>query len=439
MRMTLFEIITALQNVQGSNAKKAVLEANKLNDLLKEYLRVTYDPRINFYITEKAFPYVPEKELTYYSALDLEDIPYFVKTLAEREVTGVNAKNWLSNTLGGFSKEDQQLIKWMLLKDIRAGVSVSTINKVWSNLIQEVPYMRCSLQKDVDLSKWDWESGVYSQVKMDGMYAAVSNKQAITRNGSVFPYDLLPLAFKLDMKQIPEGYELNGEFTIRRNNKTLSRKEGNGMLNSLLQGTPLPKDAELHYTVWDVTVDTPEGYSDDYSTRFRRIGVTCFGKQCTHLIRHKIVFSLQEAVEHFQEELSKGNEGTVLKSGYGKWKDGTSKDQVKYKLECDVDLLCTGWIEGEGKHKGKIGALQCQSSDGKLKVNVGSGFTDKQREQESPVGKIITVKANDLIDKRDSEVYSLFLPIYVETRFDKSEADDIERIQSIFLSAKGLK
>ena len=149
--MKLFEIITALQNTQGGNAKKAIIESNKENDLLREYLSVTYDPRINFYITEKTFPYVAQKELTYYPTLDLEDIQYFVKSLAEREVTGINAKNWLSNTLGGFSKEDQQLIKWMLLKDIRAGVSVSTINKVWPNLIFEQPYMRCSLQKDVDL------------------------------------------------------------------------------------------------------------------------------------------------------------------------------------------------------------------------------------------------------------------------------------------------
>lgn len=436
--MTLFEIITALQNAQGGNAKKVIIEANKENDLLKEYLRVTYDPRINFYITEKTFPYVPQKELNYYSALDLEDIPYFVKALSEREVTGVNAKNWLSNTLRGFSKEDQQLIKWLLLKDIRAGVSVSTINKVWPNLIAEQPYMRCSLQKGVDLSKWEWESGVYSQVKMDGMYAAVSNKQVITRNGSVFPYDLLPLAFKLDMKHIPEGYELNGELIIQIHNKTLSRKEGNGLLNSLLQGTPLPKDMELHYTVWDVMVNTPKGYSDDYSTRFRRLSTTCFGKQYIQLIRHKIVYSLQEAHQHFTEVVSQGGEGTILKNPKGKWKNGTSKDQVKYKLECDVDLLCTGWIEGEGKHKGKIGALQCQSSDGKLKVNVGSGFTDKEREQEPPIGKIIIVKANDLIDKQNSDVYSLFLPIYVETRLDKSEADSFERIKSIFDSKKGL-
>lgn len=433
--MTLFNIIQQLQQAKGSNAKKAILEANKENDLLKEYLSVTYDPRINFYITEKTFPYVAQKELTYYSAMEIEDIQYFVKALAEREVTGVNAKNWLSNTLGGFSKEDQQLIKWMLLKDIRAGISVSTINKVWPNLIFEQPYMRCSLQKDVDLSKWDWESGVYSQVKMDGMYAAVSNKQAITRNGSVFPYDLLPFAFKLDMKQIPEGLELNGEIlVVNTEGKLLDRKTGNGLLNSLLQGTALPSNYSLQYVFWD-----EYGRDVTYESRFRCAELYYTDTVTFQLIKCRRVYSLEEAHQHFTEVLSQGGEGTILKNPKGKWKDGTSKDQVKYKLECDVDLLCTGWIEGEGKHKGKIGALHCQSSDGKLKVNVGSGFKDKQREQEAPVGKIITVKANDLIDKRNSDVYSLFLPIYVETRLDKSEADNIERIQSIFLSAKGVK
>ena len=77
----------------------------------------------------------------------------------------------------------------MLLKDIKAGISVSTINKVWPDLIFSQGYMRCSLPKDVDLVEWPWKEGVYSQVKMDGMYAAGSNKQMITRNGSVFPYD----------------------------------------------------------------------------------------------------------------------------------------------------------------------------------------------------------------------------------------------------------
>lgn len=430
--MKLFEIITALQTTQGNNAKKAILEANQDNMLLKEYLRVTYDPRINFYVTEKTLPDADEKHDLILDDFSIEDIKILVDNIANRKYTGHDAKRYLSLFFSELNPEGEALAQWLLLKDIKAGISVSTINKVWPSLIFEQPYMRCSLQKDVDLSKWDWLAGVYSQTKMDGMYAAVNSKQVITRNGSVLPYDLLPVDFKQDMKQIPEGFELNGELLVYKDGKYLSRKEGNGILNSLLQGQVLPEGCNLQYIIWDYECGLP------YIERFTKVDTLCVNSQTFKVVDTRFVFSMEEAHKHFTDILAQGGEGTILKNPKGMWKDGTSKDQVKYKLECEIDLLCTGWIEGEGKYKGKIGALQCQSSDGKLKVNVGSGFTDKEREQEPPVNKIITVKANDIVDKRDSDVYSLFLPIYVETRLDKSEADSFERIKSIFDSAKGL-
>lgn len=434
--MTLFEIITALQTTQGNNAKKAILEANQDNMLLKEYLRVTYDPRINFYVTEKTLPDADEKHDLILDDFSIEDIKILVENIANRKYTGHDAKRYLSLFFSELNPEGEALAQWLLLKDIKAGISVSTINKVWLNLIFEQRYMRCSLQKDVDLSKWDWKAGVYSQTKMDGMYAAVMQDKVITRNGSTFPYDLLPEAFKQDMGNcIPDaGYSLNGELLVIDNNGVmLSRKTGNGLLNSLLQGQALPNGYNLQYIVWD----TGNGFKQ-YRDRLADVGILIKDATCFTTISTRFVTSMEEAHKHFTDILAKGGEGTILKNPKGMWKDGTSKDQVKYKLECEIDLLCTGWIEGEGKHKGKIGALQCQSSDGKLKVNVGSGFTDKEREQEPPVNKIITVKANDIVDKRDSDVYSLFLPIYVETRLDKSEADSFERIKSIFDSAKGL-
>ena len=49
------------------------------------------------------------------------------------------------------------------------------------------------------------------------------------------------------------------------------------------------------------------------------------------------------------------------------------------KLEASVDLLWVDSIEGEGKAEGMLGAMCLESSCGKLKVNVGTGFTDKER------------------------------------------------------------
>ena len=50
-----------------------------------------------------------------------------------------------ADTLRDLDKNGQELLKMMLLKDLRAGVSVSsaTVNKVWPGLCLQVPYQRC--------------------------------------------------------------------------------------------------------------------------------------------------------------------------------------------------------------------------------------------------------------------------------------------------------
>lgn len=432
----LYKIITALQNTQGSNAKKAILEANKDNELLKEYLRVTYDPRINFYIKQLPIPVVNKEDNL--DDFELHDIELLVERIAGRQYTGYDAKAYLRIFFSELTENGEALARYMLLKDIKAGISVSTINKVWPDLIFSQGYMRCSLPKDVDLVEWPWKEGVYSQVKMDGMYAAVSNKQMITRNGSVFPYDLLPEQFKEDMGQITEGFELNGELLLTNGERFLSRKEGNGILNSLLQGTPIPEEYSLRYVIWDV-----KGFDKPYGIRFALLSVTpLVWLPSFSLIANRTVYSYEEAVAHFQEVLAQGLEGTVLKHPDMVWKDGTSKHQVKFKIEVDIDLLCTGMIEGTGKYKGMLGALQLESGCGKVRVDCGTGFTDAQRknlwENGYPVGKIVEIKANDLLDKVGSDTLSLFLPVFKSVRIDKDVADDLERIECSFNSAKGL-
>ena len=118
------------------------------------------------------------------------------------------------------------------------------------------------------------------------------------------------------------------------------------------------------------------------------------------------------------------------------WKNGTSKDQVKVKLEAEIDLKITGFNKGNGKNSELFGSLICESSDGMLSVNV-SGFKDKDRKEifdnfEFYKNEIITVKANALMKHPKEESYSLFLPRFVEMRQDKTVADDLTTIKNIF-------
>jgi hypothetical protein len=79
-----------------------------------------------------------------------------------------------------------------------------------------------------------------------------------------------------------------------------------------------------------------------------------------------------------------------------------------------------------------MGALVCETSDGKIRVNVGTGWSDEDREtitKENSIGKILTVMYNQRITKKDGGPDSLFLPRAVEFRFDKNVANSSDEIK----------
>jgi ATP-dependent DNA ligase len=118
----------------------------------------------------------------------------------------------------------------------------------------------------------------------------------------------------------------------------------------------------------------------------------------------------------------------------GIWEDKRSKSQIKFKGELECDLKIVGVEEGTGKYAGMLGAIICESADGVIKTNVGSGFKDSDRQlynvefMHELVGKIAAIKYNmRSVDKQGKQ--SLFLPIVLEIRDDKTEADSSEMIK----------
>jgi len=443
MTASLYEIITSLQQEPSSNAKLDILQANKENTLLKEYMRVTHSPQINFYVSEKTFPKVVFENFHTGADLNLTMIEDAVNLLAGRVVTGNAAINAIRGMCFCLSIESWQLYAMMLLKDIKAGIGAKQINKIWPNLIPVQPYMRCSLPSDVDTSKWDWEAGVYSQVKADGMYCAISNNKAVTRNGNCFDIKSFPDGLQYNISEIPDGIELNGELLVYDGWEPLDRKTGNGMLNSLLKSCEkLPGNYSIGYLVWDYQA-TGDKAIHNGAYKYRLAYLKDITKQMFNigLIQTYVCHKPEEAQAHLKECLALGLEGTVLKNPKGLWKDGTSKDIVKNKIVADIELLCYDVYEGSGKAKGKLGGLSLRSSDNIIQVNCGTGFTDKQREEywkQPPIGCIIHITANDLVQDKRTGAYSLFLPSFQEIRTDKNEADDMQKTKAIINNAKGI-
>ena len=69
-------------------------------------------------------------------------------------------------------------------------------------------------------------------------------------------------------------------------------------------------------------------------------------------------------------------------------------------------------------------------SCGCLKVKVGTGLTDKDRDKPFNyyTGKVIEIQYNEFIKSKSKSIDSLFLPRFIEVREDKNTATSYEEI-----------
>lgn len=445
-----YDAIMACRNDSGKLAKEAIIRKQEKNGFLKEFLRLTYEPKVNFYMTEidtsitavvKGTPVMSET---------------FIETvrrlLHEREITGHRARAHIATLYNSFKHDwERELLVMLIARDVRAGFNISTINKVWPDLITDVPYMRCCLPKDAKLDKFPWKDGVFSEIKADGMFANVSNVggdndvvSIESRSGSPFPLDAFEEIVAEVREYMPDRYQSHGELMMMRNGVILPRQEGNGLFNKLLQGSEIPDDCVPVYHAWDMIpldeAKVKNKYKRPYKERFEHLKKTFKGAKHIAVIEHEVVHSLKEAYVHYQKALARGLEGTIVKHPDMIWEDSTSKFQVKLKLEFECDLRIVGFVPGKGKNKGLIGSIQCESEDGKLKVDV-PGFTDDLRKEITKnwdkqwLGGIITVTSNSIMPPTNKAYYSLFLPRFVERRLDKTKADTLKRIQDQYEAA----
>jgi DNA ligase-1 len=125
--------------------------------------------------------------------------------------------------------------------------------------------------------------------------------------------------------------------------------------------------------------------------------------------------------EHIKEAhddyVSQGYEGVMIKDLNAPYKFGRGWEVMKFKAFHDVDLKIKGFIEGTGKHSGKLGSFVLEYNG--VDVQVGSGLTDELRSTiwASPddfLGRIIEVRYQE-----ETPDGSLRFPTFVCFRNDK--------------------
>jgi DNA ligase-1 len=438
---SVYLLICGIAQTASKNEKISMLQKYKDDELLKRVLEFTYNPFKNYGLS-----HAPQPETEGLFDLSHEPLWVLLQNLADRRVTGHAALRDIQCVLNQLNAPSAEIFRRILNKDMRAGFSESTINKVFKGLLPEFPYMRCTLPKDSNMDKWNWMDGIYVQEKADGSFANINKDQCgfvwfTSRQGSPYPAGCLGIedeaAFFLQ-----SGTQTHGELTVHCRGVLLPRKDGNGILNSLLQGGSLPPAHYVVFQAWDqIPLDyvVPKAkYEVPYKERYNNLLVQLDHGENMQMIPTKIVLSKASAWTYYKSILAQKREGVICKHPSMIWRDtGSSgeKDQVKLKLEFTVELKVVGLVPGKPGKKtaDTFGSLLCQSACGKLEVGV-SGLTDADRERgDAWIGSIVTVKANDLML---DEISSLFLPRLEEERLDKREADTLDQIKAAFEAAK---
>lgn len=121
-------------------------------------------------------------------------------------------------------------------------------------------------------------------------------------------------------------------------------------------------------------------------------------------------------LDHLRAELARveglGGEGLMLRKPGSRYEVGRSHTLLKVKTFHDAEAIVVDHVPGAGKHAGRLGALVVEMPDG-TRFNVGTGYSDKERESPPAIGEIITYRYQELSDGGVPR-----FPTYVGVRFD---------------------
>jgi len=396
-----------------------------------------YNP-YNTYNTKRVviIPNSVDKENPYEEFFEL------LHRLNDHDVTGHALLAEIERTAYKFNTDVwETLLRPVILKDLRVGATIKTFNKILKGTKFEIPIFEAQLASDSAKHEKKLKGKKRLESKLDGVrvVAVINNatagllsKRKVTlysRNGNEFknfPHikkQLETSSTLFSSAKFDEGryndYVLDGEI-ISKNFQALMKQA---------QRKTNVDTSDSVYTVFDVIPldkftrgrwNVPQRVrSFEYLQPIQvQVNLQCPSVQI--LCGIEVDLDTPEGhnimKRYAQDMVDMGYEGIMIKDANAPYECKRGTAWMKWKPTITVDLEVMSLEEGTGRNKGRLGALVCEGTDqGKLiKVNVGGGFSDKQREEIWAVGTgnhgmIAEVKA-DAVTQAENGVYSLRFP-----------------------------
>ena len=423
----VIKIFKQIQETSSTNDKKAIITANKDNDLFKKCLVFLLDGNINTGISNKKLKKNIEMTKHIDVICNFEDIMEYLKINNSGRDSDISiVQGFIANQ----SEEDREFYEQMITKSFKLGADSKVINSVIPGLIPTF-----EIQLGTSVEKCKLVDGTYISIshKMNGTRCVYINGQMKSRQNKL--YSGLDHIIE-DIKKLGlEDFFIDGEL-VYKNEEGLSDSDAFQKGCSIAMSKDNDK-SQLKLVVFDIF--PKEEFLDlhtskkTYKERRKDLdkleeSIIAFG--ITNL---SVVERLYEGTDHSQiwkwldyADEDMGWEGIMINLDTP-YECKRTKNLIKVKRFFEKDLRCTKVnIATTGKYKGIMGSITCNYFDNT--VDVGSGFNDFQREYfakhpEEIVGKIVSVKYKEETQNKEGGK-SLQFPVYMGILIDRDKAID---------------
>ena len=424
-----------IQELESNNSRlfkedviKREAEANNIEFF--EGCKLALDPLVSFGVKQVPEATADGEGLTWPAFKEL------TRKLINRSLTGHAARDAIIHCKDMATVDQWNMFyRRILIKDLRCGVSEKTINNVVKKVNKDftIPVFKCMLAHDSANHEKKLVGEKLLDYKLDGVRVlAVYDIEAdsvtmYSRNGKQFhnfghiEKEIVDtLASKFTESMVLDGEMVSSSFQALM--KQVHRKDNVEAtdakfalfdvltLKELKQGESKLGCWDRHQQLQDLLADAKQD-----SNMFVVDKVECD-------------FDTKEGQKIFKEynatAIEKGFEGIMIKDRNAPYESKRSHYMLKAKPFIEVSLEVVATEEGTGRNEGKLGALICEGTDdGKfIKVNVGSGLTDDNRDEfwaskEKLIGQIVEVRADAITKNQDADnEWSLRFPRFLRFR-----------------------
>ena len=361
--------------------------------------------------------------------------------LSDRVLTGNDARDAIQIMSERFDSDEWNLfLAPILRRDMRCGISVKTFNKILKKTEYEIPVFGCQLATNSE-GRPEMKGVKRLEPKLDGVrvlmmvtdYGAFNSIVSYSRNGKVFDnFEHIQEQLRscvqdlVNQNLLSEGFILDGEVV------------GNSF-QELMRQARRKDNVKAQDSVFHIFDIIPYGAFVDGNWHVplsKRIDIlNAMASVVDKLPNVELLPHIQvdldteagqkQFKDYANEMVVAGFEGILIKDLDAPYECDRTTAWLKWKPVYDYDLTVVGMEEGTGKNKGRMGALICEGVDDnkRIAVNVGSGYTDVERQeywdnQNEITGRTAVVLADAITQNQDG-TYSLRFPRFKCFRTDK--------------------